>query len=198
MPQLRSLCVFCGANDGADPAYGAAAERLGRLIAEAGIRLVYGGGGLGLMGRLARSVMAAGGEVVGVIPQALELPEIAFREASELIVVDSMHTRKKTMFDLSDAFAVLPGGMGTLDETVEMITWAQLGLHAKPIILVNQDEYWSGFRDWVGHMISQGFARRRAVELFSLVNGVDEVLPLARDLLGRAPEAVALDGLVTP
>ncbi|MEE8393111.1 MAG: TIGR00730 family Rossman fold protein, partial [Rhodospirillales bacterium] len=130
MTSISSLCVFCGSRKGADPAYAAAAERLGRTMAERGLRLIYGGGGIGLMGVLSDAVLASGGEVVGVIPEFLMKYEIGNMEVTELIEVASMHERKRTMFELADGFVVLPGGLGTIDEMVEIITWKQLQLHS--------------------------------------------------------------------
>lgn len=156
LPQLKSLCVFCGASPGADPRHREAAARLGRLLAKDRIRLVYGGGELGVMGALAEAVMESGGSVTGIIPEHLTRVEKAFTGASELHVVDSMHTRKRMMFDLSDAFAVLPGGMGTLDETFEILTWKQLKLHNKPIVLANLQGYWDPWLGMAEHIMEHG------------------------------------------
>ena len=130
MNSMQSLCVFCGSRAGADPAFTEAAEQLGRRLAERGVRLIYGGGSIGLMGVIMRAVLAHGGQVSGVIPEFLMRREVGNPDLTELIVVDSMHERKRRMFELADGFAVLPGGIGTLDETIEIITWQQLGLHA--------------------------------------------------------------------
>jgi uncharacterized protein (TIGR00730 family) len=130
--RIRNICVYCGSNAGTNPAYATAALQLGQSMADAGIGLVYGGGGLGLMGELARSVLAHGGRVTGIIPAFLSKKERMLRDVTELIVVDDMHQRKKLMFDKSDAFVALPGGIGTLEELVEQLTWAQLGRHSKP------------------------------------------------------------------
>src|SRR5262245_48815214 len=135
MAYLTSICVYCGSADGADPAYAAAAAEFGKLLAQSGIRLVYGGGSVGLMGIVARNVMSAGGEVTGIIPQFLLEREVMLKEVTELVVTPDMHERKRIMFERSDAFVALPGGIGTLEETVEMLTWAQLGRHAKPVAL---------------------------------------------------------------
>lgn len=180
-PHLRSLCVFCGSSPGGDPAYRAAAARLGAAMAAEGIGLVYGGGHLGMMGALAEAVMAAGGRVVGIIPEHLTRVEKAYVGITELHVVDSMHTRKRMMFDRADAFAVLPGGMGTLDETFEILTWKQLRLHSKPIIIVNQNGYWQPWLDLASHIIAQGFAHADTARLYSVVEDVGEVLAKARD-----------------
>jgi uncharacterized protein (TIGR00730 family) len=139
---ITSMCVYCGSGPGKSPAYVAAAQTLGQIMAEQGIRLVYGGGGLGLMGEVAKSVLKHGGEVTGIIPAFLSTKEHMLRDVQELIVVDDMHTRKKLMFERSDAFVALPGGIGTLEELVEQLTWAQLGQHKKPIVLANIDGFW--------------------------------------------------------
>ncbi len=168
--QLRSVCIFCAASPGIDPAYAAAAAETGRLIAEAGMRLVYGGGSVGLMGIVARAARAAGGEVVGVIPGFLRYAEIPEDEVTKMHFVDSMHQRKQLMYDLSDAFVTLPGGIGTLDETVEMMTWAQLGQHAKPIILVNTLDYWSAFEAALQKVVTEGFAKPSLSDLYSMAD----------------------------
>ena len=173
----KSICVYCGAAKGEDLAHRAAAERLGKLMAESGIRLIFGGGRIGMMGIVADAVMDNGGEVVGVIPEHLHDIEVGHQGLTELHIVDSMHTRKNKMFELSDAFVVLPGGLGTLDETFEIITWRQLGLHDKPVILVNNNNYWDPFRDLVQHVIDSGYARENCINLFSVVNGIDDVIP---------------------
>ncbi len=183
MTTLNALCVFCGSSSGTNPVHAEAAGRLGALMAEAGVRLVYGGGGIGLMGTLARAVLAGGGEVYGVIPQKLMDLEVGLEESTELLVVDGMHTRKQKMFDMADAFAVLAGGIGTLDETIEMLTWAQLGYHSKPVILLGADGYWSSLRQLLDHVIAEGFASPGMGALITDVETVDEILPTARELL---------------
>jgi uncharacterized protein (TIGR00730 family) len=177
MATVKRLCVYCGSSRGADEAYAAAATRFGRLIAEAGIELVYGGGRVGLMGLLADGALAAGGRVVGIIPAHLHDYEIGHRGLSELIVVGSMHERKRRMFEISDAFAVLPGGLGTLDETFEMITWRQLRLHDKPIVIVDERGYWAPLRALIEHIVAQAFAPPTSFELFRFVPSVEDVLP---------------------
>ncbi len=158
MTKITAVCLFCGSAHGEDPGHADAAGEFGRLLAECGIRLVYGGGSIGLMGVAARAALDAGGQVTGIIPQDLADRELALHEVSELIVVNSMHTRKQIMFDRSDAIAVLPGGIGTLEETVEMITWMQLGLHRKDIVMIDPNGYWAPFHDLLRHMIDAGFA----------------------------------------
>ncbi|MGH7790590.1 MAG: TIGR00730 family Rossman fold protein [Candidatus Binatia bacterium] len=140
---MQRICVFCGSSPGADPAYAAQADRLGRLLASEGIGLVYGGANVGLMGRLADSALAGGGEVIGVIPQSLVEFEVAHAGLADLRVVASMHERKALMADLADAFIALPGGLGTLDELFEILTWAQLGLHQKPIGVLDVGGYFA-------------------------------------------------------
>lgn len=188
LPHLRSLCVFCGASPGADPAHREAAARLGRQLAAERIQLVYGGGHLGLMGALAEAVMGAGGRVVGIIPEHLTRIEKAYLDVSELHVVDGMHTRKRRMFDLADGFAVLPGGMGTMDETFEILTWKQLRMHNKPIVVVDQLGYWRPWLDLTAHIIGQGFAHPNTAALWSVVDDVDQVLPAIRAGLTQVTE----------
>lgn len=167
--ELRSVCIFCAASPGNDPAYAEAAETMGRLIAEAGLRLVYGGGSVGLMGIVARAARAAGGEVIGVIPGFLRYAEIPEDEVTKMHFVTSMHERKQLMFDLSDAFVALPGGIGTLDETIEIMTWAQLGQHAKPILLVDTKGYWSALLELLNKVVAEGFAKPSLAELYQVV-----------------------------
>ena len=181
---MKSVCVYCGASTGSDPVYAEAAQTLAATLAASGLRIVYGGAHVGLMGLIADTALAAGAEVVGVIPRVLVDWEVAHTGLTELHVVDSMHTRKRMMFDLSQAFIVLPGGMGTLDETFEIITWRQLGMHDKPIILVNHDNYWDPFLGLVDHVIDNGFARPAARQLFSVVGSVGRLF----DLLEASPQ----------
>lgn len=157
MNELRSVTVYCGSNRGADPAFADATRELARLLANADIRVVYGGGHVGLMGILADAAMEAGGEVVGVMPQALVDREIGHTGLSDLRVVGSMHERKALMAELADGFVALPGGIGTLEELVEMLTWAQLGLHAKPIGIVNVDGYYDNLLAFLQHAVGEGF-----------------------------------------
>jgi len=189
MTPLASLCVYCGSAVGFAPRYRDAARRLGQSMAENGIRLVYGGGGIGLMGVVADAVLAGGGSVVGVIPDFLESRELGHRGLSWLHVVDSMHARKNLMEQMSDAFAVLPGGFGTLDETFEILTWRQLRLHDKPIVLIDVDGYWAPFLRLVDHVVAEGFARPESRRLFTIVERVEDVIAVLR----RAPEPVTRD-----
>ena len=156
---IRSICVFCGSSSGARPQYAAAARELGGLLAHRGIKVVYGGGHVGMMGELADAALAAGGAVVGVIPQHLMRPEVAHQRLDELVVVESMHTRKRTMSERADAFAVLPGGFGTFEEMFEMVTWLQLRLHSKPVGLVNCLGYFDHLLAFLHHAAEEGFIR---------------------------------------
>ena len=182
MARLRSLCVYCGSSSRVDPAFKDGAAELGRQLAAEGISLVFGGGRVGLMGIIADAALAAGGKVVGVIPRHLDREEVGHRGIAELHVVETMHERKALMFQLSDAFAVLPGGLGTLDETFEMVTWRQLNLHDRPIVLVNQNGYWNPLLTLLHGIADAGFAQRGLFELFTMVNRVDEVIPTIRAL----------------
>jgi len=182
MTRITSLCVYCASSINVDQAYKEAAVELGGIMADLGVKLVFGGGRVGLMGLLADAVMAGGGEVVGVIPRHLEEAEVGHREITELHIVDNMHVRKEMMFRMADAVAVLPGGLGTLDETFEMITWRQLGLHDKPIVIVDISGFWQPFLNLVHHICDTGFASRTALELFTTVPSVGEVMPTIRSL----------------
>ncbi|MEP3245429.1 MAG: TIGR00730 family Rossman fold protein [Sneathiella sp.] len=185
MTKISSLCVYCGSRMPADDDFSNAAKTLGHQLGENKIQLVYGGGHVGLMGITADATLEAGGEVIGIIPGHLHDIEVSHENLTELHVVDSMHTRKQMMFERSDAFVVLPGGIGTLDETFEMITWRQLRLHDKPIILVNYKEYWQPFIDLMHHMIKQGFVEPAVFTYFEVVEGLEEILPA----LQRSPDA---------
>ncbi|MCV2881535.1 TIGR00730 family Rossman fold protein [Actibacterium sp. XHP0104] len=175
----HSICVFCGSRDGADPAFGAAAEELGRQIAENGWRLVYGAGDVGLMGRVARTAQAAGGETFGVIPVHLFEREVGKRDLSTFIVTENMHERKKVMFMNSDAIVVLPGGAGSLDEFFEVVTWRQLSLHRKPILVLNTNGYWDPLKALIENVVGQGFAE---ANLYDFAEFVDDVPGLAARL----------------
>jgi uncharacterized protein (TIGR00730 family) len=179
--EIRSICVFCGASSGDDPLYGQHAQRLGKLISDAGATLVFGGGNAGLMGALADGALASGGMVIGVIPEFLKESEHGHMGVTDLQVVDSMHGRKQRMFDLSDAFVVLPGGVGTLDETLEMITWKQLRRHDKPIVIVDINGYWEKLDSLVAATIERGFAAPPTRALYTMVRSVDEVIDTLRE-----------------
>jgi uncharacterized protein (TIGR00730 family) len=154
---IKTICVFCGSSPGARLEYAAAARQLGALLAKKGITLVYGGGNVGMMGQLANAVLEHGGQVTGVIPEAIADMEVAHTGLSDLRVVDTMHTRKALMAELADGFIALPGGIGTLEEFTEVLTWAQLGFHEKPCGLLNIEGYFDSFLDFIDHMATQKF-----------------------------------------
>ncbi len=190
MATLTSLSVYCGSYEGAKPAYREAASALGALLAANGIRLVFGGGDIGMMGAAADGALAAGGEVIGVIPGHLKEREVGHLGVTTLHVVGTMHERKERMFALSDACAILPGGLGTLDEALEVLTWKQLRLHAKPIVIVDIAEYWQPFLALIEQVIAERFAEAAARELYMVVSSVDEVIPAIR----AAPEPHQAEG----
>jgi len=173
---MRRICVFCGSAEGARPAYRDAARALGRELATRGLGLVYGGGSVGLMGVLADTVLAEGGEVIGVIPGPLATRELAHTGLTELRVVGSMHERKATMARLSDGFVALPGGLGTLEETLEVLTWTQLGIHRKPVGVLNVEGYWDGLERMLGHAIREGFVRAEYAALLLVGRSAPELL----------------------
>ncbi len=173
---IRRVCVFCGSATGARPAYRRAAARLGRALARRGLGLVYGGGSIGLMGVVADAALAAGGQVVGVIPRRLARKEIAHAGLSRLHVVPSMHARKAMMADLSDAFVALPGGMGTLEELTEVLTWAQLGLHHKPCALLDVAGYWRPLIRLLDHAVEERFLRPDHRRLLLVERGPERLL----------------------
>ncbi|HEV2874717.1 MAG TPA: TIGR00730 family Rossman fold protein [Thermoleophilaceae bacterium] len=156
---MRRLCVFCGSSPGARPVYGGAAEELARVLVAEGIGVVYGGGAVGLMGRLADAVLAEGGEAIGVLPEALVAREIGHPGLDDLRVVGSMHERKALMAELSDGFVALPGGLGTVEELFEVYTWAQLGLHRKPCALLDVEGYYEGIASFLSHAVEERFLR---------------------------------------
>ncbi|MCU0307151.1 MAG: TIGR00730 family Rossman fold protein [Thermoleophilia bacterium] len=167
---FRRVCVYCGSSPGVRPAYAEAARGLARLLAGEGIGVVYGGGDVGLMGVVADATIAAGGEVIGVIPQALLDREVGHRGLADLRVVGSMHERKALMADLADAFVALPGGVGTLEEIVEVMTWTQLGLHDKPCGLLNVSGYYDGLAAYLDHAVAEGFVRPVHREMLSVAS----------------------------
>ena len=185
MNKLNALCVFCGSRTGDDPAYREAAEALGTLLAERGIRLVYGAGSTGIMGEVAEACLRNGGKVTGVVPGFLVDMEVAHDNLTERIVVPDMHTRKARMFSLSDAFCVLPGGIGTLEEAFEMATWKQLGRHDKPLIVLNVAGYWDPLFKVIDQTISRGFAAAATRDLWTEVQDVPSVLTAAEAALSN-------------
>ena len=175
-PGLRSICVFCGASTGNDPRYAAAAAAVGERLAGRDIQVVYGGGRLGLMGTVADAALAAGGRVVGVIPRGLVDRELAHGGVSELRIVDTLHQRKAVMAELSDGFIALPGGLGTLEELAEVLSWAQLDLHAKPIGLLDVDGYFDGLEAFLDHAVAEGFVAERHRRLLLRDDDIDRLL----------------------
>lgn len=177
MNEIRSVCVYCGSGPGANPRFIEAAKTFGKLLADNDIRLVYGGGSIGLMGALAQSVLDHRGDVTGVIPEFLMAREQAAANAHELIVTPDMHARKQIMFDRADAFVALPGGVGTLEELVEQLTWAQLGRHKKPILLANIDGFWEPFLKLIDHMRDMAFIRAGLSVNLLTAEKVSDILP---------------------
>jgi uncharacterized protein (TIGR00730 family) len=175
--QVDSVCVYCGSGKGVNPAYAITARKFGKALADHNIRLVYGGGSLGLMGEVARSCLGAGGKVTGIIPEFLGAKEKMLQDVDELIVVEDMHARKKLMFERSDAFVALPGGIGTLEELVEQLTWSQLGRHSKPIVVANIDGFWTPFLDLLSHMKGETFIRAGLDVHFAVVDTAERILP---------------------
>jgi uncharacterized protein (TIGR00730 family) len=182
MSEINALCVYCGSNTGTDPAFVKTAQDFGRILAQSGIRLVYGGGSIGLMGALAASVIEHTGDVTGVIPEFLTVAERPQRLAQELIVTRDMHERKRTMFERADAFVALPGGLGTLEELVEQMTWAQLGRHKKPILVANVNGFWDPLLGLIAHMRALALVPppARGVNLL-VAERVEDILPRLRE-----------------
>src|SRR5437867_6554447 len=189
---MSRICVFCGSALGSRPAYRDAAKRFGSALATRGLGLVYGGGSVGLMGVLADAVLAEGGEVIGVIPGPLATRELAHTGLTELRVVGSMHERKATMSALVDGFVALPGGLGTLDETFEVLTWAQLGFHAKPVGVLNVAGYWDGLRRMLEHAVAEGFVRPEYAALLLFADTAGDLLD--RFAAWRAPDPLGSAG----
>ncbi len=190
MTMIYSIAVFCGSRPGGDPAFAAAARALGLGLAEAGIRLVYGGGRTGMMGILADAALEGGGAVLGVIPDFLTQREVAHSGVTEMVVTDSMHSRKRLMAEAAHAFVMLPGGIGTMDETIEIISWRQLRLHGKPIFVCDVAGSAAPFVAAVEGAIAQGFAGPETRDLFTVVNGVPALL----EQLRRAPRGSGVAG----
>jgi uncharacterized protein (TIGR00730 family) len=186
--RLESVCVFCGSSDAADPSYLADAGKLGAALARARIKLVYGGGGVGLMGACARAAHTAGGEVLGVIPDFLTARERAYDDV-ETVVVTSMHERKQLMFEAADAFAVLPGGIGTLEEVVELLSWRRLELHTKPVVFHNPQGFWRPLFDLFQHTIDQRLSPPSFAAAWSAVDRIEDVIPALRLGLSAEPDA---------
>ncbi len=184
---VQGVCVYCGSGKGLNPAYAVAARKLGKALADHNLRLVYGGGSLGLMGEVARATLGGGGKVTGIIPDFLGAREMMLKDVDELIVVESMHVRKQLMFDRADAFVALPGGIGTLEELVEQLTWSQLGRHRKPIVIANIEGFWDPFLKLLEHMKGDTFIRSGLDVHFNVVDRIEDVVPT---ILASAPAKV--------
>lgn len=194
--RIKAICVYCGSGAGVEPAYEAAARRLGLAIAGAGIRLVYGGGGNGLMGAIARSALAAGGAVTGIIPDFLHRRDKLLPEIQETIIVPDMHTRKRLMFERADAFVALPGGIGTLEELVEQLTWVQLERHTKPVVIADIGGFWQPLLDLFAHMRERRFIQPSFEVRYLVAEKIEDIVPMIEtaaaraDLLGIRKETV--------
>lgn len=186
--KIRTVCVYCGSGPGTDPRFVEAAIALGKIFAESGIRLVYGGGSIGLMGAVATSVLDHGGTVTGIIPDFLTTRENALKRVQEMIVTPDMHERKRLMFERSDAFVALPGGVGTLEELVEQLTWQQLGRHSKPVLLANIEGFWEPLLALLAHMRATEFIRPSLAVDILKAERVEDILPRLRAAAARAPE----------
>jgi uncharacterized protein (TIGR00730 family) len=180
MNKIKTVCVYCGSGPGTNPRFVESAIGLGKVLAENGIRLVYGGGSIGLMGAVATSVLDHGGTVTGIIPDFLTARENALTRVQEMIVTPDMHERKRLMFEHSDAFVALPGGIGTLEELVEQLTWQQLGRHAKPVLLANIDSFWEPFLTLIAHMRATAFIRPTLAVDILKAERVEDILPRLR------------------
>jgi uncharacterized protein (TIGR00730 family) len=188
MGEIARVCVYCGSSPGNDPDLMRAATRFGEILADNGVGLVYGGGASGLMGAIAGAVQARGGDIIGIIPEFLTERENMFTGAHELVVTRDMHERKRIMFERSDAFVALPGGIGTLEETVEQLTWAQLGRHRKPILLANLKGFWDSLIDVFGHMGRLGFIHSAAKLTYLVTDNVEDILPALRAAAAQVSE----------
>ncbi len=178
MNQIKSVCVYCGSSTTSDPSYDAPTELLGQSLAKAGITLIYGGGNPGLMGKVANSCMEAGGKVIGIIPDAILKLEARHDNVTELHVVPNMHVRKQMMAEKSDAFIVMPGGLGTLDETFEILTWKYLGIHNKPVIIANIDGYWNPMLELIRNMADKRFVREEHLKTFVVADNVPHIMDI--------------------
>jgi uncharacterized protein (TIGR00730 family) len=188
MNQIKTVCVYCGSGSGSNPRFVEAAIALGKVFAENNIRLVYGGGSVGLMGAVARSVLDHGGSVTGIIPEFLANRERMNANLTELVITPDMHERKRLMFERSDAFVALPGGVGTLEELVEQMTWQQLGRHTKPVLLANIDNFWEPLIALLSHMRANQFIRPALDVEVLKAERVEDILPRLRAAAARAPE----------
>jgi len=191
MSEIRSVCVYCGSSAGRDPSYLQAGDALGRAIAQAGLTLVYGGGNRGIMGAVAQGAASAGGRISGIIPRFLlnrEAGADAPQLAEDLTVVEDMHTRKHMMFEKSEAFVALPGGIGTLEEVVEIMTWAQLGRHRKPIVFANVGGFWSPMLTLVEHMKAEGFVHNASLVRPLVIDRIEDIVPAIIEAAAPRPE----------
>jgi uncharacterized protein (TIGR00730 family) len=192
MSTIRNVCVYCGSGDGSDPAFVAAAHELGKTLAAHNVGLVYGGGSIGLMGAVSAAVLKHGGAVTGVIPEFLVSRERPVVDGQELIVTRDMHERKRIMFERSDAFVALPGGVGTLEELIEQITWAQLGRHKKPILIANIAKFWDPLCALLDHMRALAFIRAPLEFNLLVAERVEDILPMLRKAARPVPEVEKL------
>jgi uncharacterized protein (TIGR00730 family) len=191
MSKIKTVCVYCGSGPGTNPHFIESAKAFGKILAESGIRLVYGGGSLGIMGAVASSVLDHGGMVTGIIPDFLKLRENALKRVQEMIVTPDMHERKRLMFEHSDAFVALPGGIGTLEELVEQLTWQQLGRHSKPVLLANIDGFWEPLLALLAHMRATHFIRPNLSIDILKAERVEDILPRLQVAAASAPEGTA-------
>jgi uncharacterized protein (TIGR00730 family) len=188
MNKIKTVCVYCGSGPGTNPRFVEAATALGKALAENGVGLVYGGGSVGLMGAVAKSVLDHGGRVTGIIPEFLTTRENALARVQEMIVTPDMHERKRLMFERSDAFIALPGGIGTLEELVEQLTWQQLGRHTKPVLLANIDGFWEPLLALITHMRATEFIRPNLAIDILKAERVEDILPRLRAAMAQSPE----------
>lgn len=186
--KIRAICVYCGSGPGTDPAFVEAAQAFGTVLAKNDIRLIFGGGSVGMMGAIAKSVLGHGGAVTGVIPEFLVAREHAMRGADNLIITRDMHERKRKMFELADAFVAMPGGIGTLEEVVEQITWVQLGRHRKPILLANVKNFWNPLCALINHMKNLEFIRGDLNFELLVADNVADILPMLQQAAAGVPE----------
>lgn len=193
---IQSVCVFCGAQNAVEETHLQLARDLGKAMAERGLSLVYGGGDCGLMGAVANSMLEAKAHVTGVFPESLRYIEKEHQTLDDIIIVDSMHTRKEIMYKKSDIFVILPGGFGTMDELFEILTWKQLQLHTKPIVILNHEGYWDHLAALMEHIIDSGFAKEEVRQFFKVVNSQEELLEYIAEKQASSENSVAESTLV--
>jgi len=187
MRKLSAVCVYCGSREGGDPQFVREAQALGRALAAAKIKLIYGGASVGMMGTIARSALEHGGHVTGIIPKFLTMIETPLEGVTERVLTEDMHQRKQIMFNRSDAFIVMPGGIGTLEEAFEMLTWRQLHRHRKPIVFVNIKGYWDSLIALMDHIVDMGFAHDNLIGFYQVVNAAEDALPIIEKVLTLEP-----------